>query len=62
MMAANSEKNFQELWAECQRCQGSVCQEVLCTNRDCPIFYRREKVKKEMDHMKCELDKMYAVW
>ena len=62
LLAGNSEKNFQELWAECQRCQGSVCQEVLCTNRDCPIFYRREKVKKEMDYVKADLDKLAMIW
>jgi DNA polymerase delta subunit 1 len=62
MMATNSEKNFQELWAECQRCQGSICQEVLCTNRDCPIFYRREKVKKEMDYVKADLEKLSMAW
>lgn len=62
LIAGNAEKSFQELWAECQRCQGSVCQEVLCTNRDCPIFYRREKVKKEMDHVRTELEKLAMVW
>ena len=62
MIAGNAEKNFQELWAECQRCQGSICQEVLCSNRDCPIFYRREKVKKEMDYIKGELDKLAMIW
>ncbi|CAG9334215.1 unnamed protein product [Blepharisma stoltei] len=56
------EKNFQELWAECQRCQGSVHQEVLCTNRDCPIFYRREKVRKDMCYIKGELEKLALNW
>ncbi|CAG9321819.1 unnamed protein product [Blepharisma stoltei] len=56
------EKNFQELWAECQRCQGSVNQEVLCTNKDCPIFYRREKVKKDMGLIKVELEKLASNW
>jgi DNA polymerase delta subunit 1 len=62
IISSNNEKNFQELWAECQRCQGSICQEVLCTNRDCPIFYRREKVRKDMDYVKGELDKLSACW
>lgn len=62
LISGNYEKSFQELWAECQRCQGSVCQEVLCTNRDCPIYYRREKVKKDMDYIKGELDKLHASW
>ena len=31
---------FGRLWTQCQRCQGSLHQDVLCTARDCPIFYR----------------------
>jgi len=38
---------FNRLWSQCQRCQGSLCQDVLCTSRDCPIFYRRAKVRKD---------------
>lgn len=62
LISSNYEKNFQELWTECQRCQGSICQEVLCTNRDCPIYYRREKVRKDIDYIKSELDKLKASW
>jgi len=43
------EKNFHRLWTQCQRCQGSLTQEVLCTNRDCPIFYRRTKARKDLE-------------
>ncbi|XP_078043846.1 DNA polymerase delta 1, catalytic subunit isoform X1 [Augochlora pura] len=43
------EEKFCRLWTECQRCQGSLHQEVLCTNRDCPIFYMRKKVQMELD-------------
>ena len=32
------ENKFSRLWTECQRCQGSLHQEVLCSNKDCPIF------------------------
>ncbi|CAG9096468.1 unnamed protein product [Plutella xylostella] len=40
---------FSRLWTECQRCQGSLHEEVLCTNRDCTIFYMRKKVGMELD-------------
>ncbi|XP_043259599.1 DNA polymerase delta catalytic subunit [Colletes gigas] len=43
------EEKFCRLWTECQRCQGSLHQEVICTNRDCPIFYMRKKVQMELD-------------
>lgn len=42
------EARFSELWTQCQRCQGSLHQEVLCTSRDCPIFYMRKKVQKDL--------------
>ncbi|CAL5224971.1 g7745 [Coccomyxa viridis] len=42
------EQSFAALWTQCQRCQGSLHQDVLCTSRDCPIFYRRKKVQKDL--------------
>lgn len=42
------EAQFSALWTQCQRCQGSLHQDVLCASRDCPIFYRRMKVQKEL--------------
>ena len=42
------ESSFSALWTQCQRCQGSLHQDVLCTSRDCPIFYRRKKVQKDL--------------
>eukprot|EP00775_Hariotina_reticulata_P002392 gene2392-2696_t len=50
LAAVNSlEDQFGQLWSQCQRCQGSLHQDVLCTSRDCPIFYRRKKVAKELN-------------
>lgn len=43
------QEKFSKLWTECQRCQGSLHEEVLCTNRDCTIFYMRKKVGMELD-------------
>ncbi|XP_026669153.1 DNA polymerase delta catalytic subunit isoform X2 [Ceratina calcarata] len=48
-MGRKLEEKFCRLWTECQRCQGSLHQEVLCTSRDCPIFYMRKKVQMELD-------------
>nr|BAJ78748.1 DNA polymerase delta catalytic subunit [Euconocephalus varius] len=42
------EDQFSRLWTECQRCQGSLHEEVLCTSRDCPIFYMRKKVQMDL--------------
>nr|BAJ78769.1 DNA polymerase delta catalytic subunit [Stichotrema asahinai] len=43
------QKKFSMLFSECQRCQGSIHEEILCTNRDCSIFYLRKKVQVELD-------------
>ncbi|XP_076045368.1 DNA polymerase delta 1, catalytic subunit isoform X3 [Oratosquilla oratoria] len=42
------EEKFSRLWTQCQRCQGSLHEEVICTSRDCPIFYMRKKVQLEL--------------
>ena len=42
------EEKFARLWTQCQRCQGSLHEEVICTSRDCPIFYMRKKIQIEL--------------
>jgi DNA polymerase delta subunit 1 len=39
---------FARLWTQCQRCQGSLHQDVLCSSKDCPIFYMRKKAQKDV--------------
>jgi DNA polymerase delta subunit 1 len=51
------EQRFNRLWSQCQRCQGSLHQDVLCTSRDCPIFYMRKKVQKDLKDATAELDR-----
>lgn len=55
MQANDLEGQFQSLWSQCQRCQGSLHQDVLCTSRDCPIFYRRRKVQKDLNEIQGNL-------
>ena len=50
------EESFNRLWTQCQRCQGSLHQDVLCTSRDCPIFYQRKKVQLDLDSMTKKLE------
>nr|XP_018906217.1 PREDICTED: DNA polymerase delta catalytic subunit isoform X1 [Bemisia tabaci] len=42
------EEKFCRLWTQCQRCQESLHEEVICTSRDCPIFYMRKKVQIDL--------------
>lgn len=48
---------YNQLWTECQRCQGSFHQEVICSNRDCPIFYKRKKTQIDLQAVQSALDK-----
>lgn len=43
------EVRFGRLWTQCQRCQGSMHCEVICSSKDCPIFYMRMKAKKDIE-------------
>nr|POE85130.1 dna polymerase delta catalytic subunit [Quercus suber] len=51
------EVRFARLWTQCQRCQGSMHNEVICSSRDCPIFYMRMKAKKDVEDAGKELDR-----
>ncbi|KAI0031276.1 DNA polymerase family B-domain-containing protein [Vararia minispora EC-137] len=48
---------FSRLWTQCQRCQGSLHQDVLCTSRDCPIFYMRKKAQKDVEDASAILER-----
>ncbi|CAG9858096.1 unnamed protein product [Phyllotreta striolata] len=49
------ENRFSALFTECQRCQGSLYEEILCTSRDCPIFYIRKKVQMELETTRAKI-------
>lgn len=51
------EDRFASLFTECQRCQGSLFEEILCTSRDCPIFYIRKKVQMELGTTKAKINR-----
>ena len=51
------EETFNKLWTQCQRCQGSTHQDVLCSNSDCPIFYKRKKVQADLRDCKTHLER-----
>ena len=46
---------FGRLWTQCQRCQGAIHCEVICSNKDCPIFYMRMKARKDLQDREKEL-------
>ena len=56
------EERFARLWSQCQRCQGSLHQDVLCTSKDCPIFYMRKKVQKDVGDQQGVVDRFGDAW
>ena len=44
------EEKFSRLWSQCQRCQGSLHENVICTNNDCQIFYMRKKAQIDLNN------------
>ncbi|CRG97181.1 DNA polymerase delta catalytic subunit, putative [Plasmodium gallinaceum] len=58
----NKQNEFFQLWSECQRCQGNLHVDVICMNRDCPIFYRRAKIKKDVDNLQKQVSSLRIDW
>lgn len=56
------EKKFASFWTQCQSCQGSLHQDILCTAQDCPIFYMRKKVQKDISDSHATLQRFEFEW
>jgi len=56
------EHQYSKTWTQCQICQGSLHHEVLCSNRDCPIFYARKKVQKDLNDSINTLERFNFDW
>eukprot|EP01102_Stenamoeba_stenopodia_P015985 TRINITY_DN5528_c0_g1_i1.p1 TRINITY_DN5528_c0_g1~~TRINITY_DN5528_c0_g1_i1.p1 ORF type:complete len:618 (+),score=144.96 TRINITY_DN5528_c0_g1_i1:159-1856(+) len=59
---SNLERQYSVVWTQCQSCQGSLHQPVLCTSRDCPIFYMRKKIQKDLQEAQDQLAKFSLAW
>ena len=55
------QKSFADLWVQCQRCQGSLHQDVICQNKDCSIFYKRVKSSKLLEEAQKEMNR-FLTW
>ncbi|KAJ8595638.1 hypothetical protein M405DRAFT_871726 [Rhizopogon salebrosus TDB-379] len=58
--ASEFQVRFSRLWTQCQRCQGSLHQDVLCSSKDCPIFYMRKKAQKDVEDANAVLERFDA--
>eukprot|EP01062_Namystynia_karyoxenos_P069723 TRINITY_DN65187_c0_g1_i1.p1 TRINITY_DN65187_c0_g1~~TRINITY_DN65187_c0_g1_i1.p1 ORF type:complete len:1051 (+),score=390.01 TRINITY_DN65187_c0_g1_i1:107-3259(+) len=52
---------FGRVWTQCQRCQGSLHQDVICSNKDCSVFYMRKKVQKDVTEAQKQLERFGAL-
>lgn len=57
-----AEEDFSRLWTQCQSCQGSMSQEVLCGNCDCPIFFARRKAQMNLADITKKLQRFDLSW
>jgi len=56
------EEKFSRVWTQCQRCQGSLTTQVICQSRDCPIFYLRSRLKKDLNDAQNNLNRFDTSW
>ncbi|KAL7719301.1 DNA polymerase [Entamoeba marina] len=45
----SAESAFHRVMTQCQECMRSHHREIICSNKDCPIFYMRVKVQQVID-------------
>ncbi|KAI8871655.1 DNA polymerase delta subunit 1 [Ramicandelaber brevisporus] len=57
-----AESRFGRCWTQCQRCQGSLHQDVICSSNDCPIFYMRRKAQTDADESSSTLVRFDELW
>lgn len=55
------ESIYAKVWTQCQQCQGSLHQDVICTSKDCPVFYMRKKVQKDLREYQGIVDRFGVV-
>merc|ERR1719210_2139355 len=54
------EEEYNRLWTQCQRCQGSLLEPVICSNSDCAIFYRRARARKDIQEVQEHVSRLRA--
>lgn len=60
--ASALEVEFARLWVCCQRCQSSLASDVICTNKDCPIFFKRKRAQKDVEEGVKILKRFDGTW
>lgn len=63
-LVASSQADIEwaRMWTTCQRCAGTVATDVLCTNSDCVIFFRRKRAQKDAEEASKTLSRFDVSW
>jgi DNA polymerase delta subunit 1 len=49
---------YSRVWTNCQDCQGSRFKEIICTAQDCPVFYKRFVLKRDLEQTRAVYTKL----
>lgn len=55
-------KDNEDNWNTCKKCQGDEFESVICVNRQCDIFYKRLKSKKDVFGLEEKMKKLDISW
>lgn len=61
LLVADIEVGFEDVLRECQLCSKVESRTILCQNRDCHVFYKRLKVKKDLEEARDVYEKFLRV-
>jgi DNA polymerase delta subunit 1 len=56
------EREFSKLWTQCQICQGSLHQKVICSNDECKLFYKRTKCRSDLSKIEKQVSEFSLDW
>ncbi|ORY19083.1 hypothetical protein BCR33DRAFT_799326 [Rhizoclosmatium globosum] len=56
------EEKYLRLWTQCQRCQGSLYQDVIYSAQDSPLFYMRKKAQKDLNDASKTMNRFAYEW
>lgn len=57
-----ADREWARMWTTCQRCAGTVASDVLCSNSDCVIYFRRKRAQKDAEEAAKTLSRFDVAW
>jgi DNA polymerase delta subunit 1 len=60
--SSRADQEWARMWTTCQRCAGTVATDVLCSNADCVIYFRRKRAQKDAEDASKTLARFDVAW